>query len=411
MLTSNLTPPIQHVYTLADQIGPRYAGSPAHQQAADTITRAFRAAGLHIERLPFACPGWTCTHTHLELGGDALRAAANIVSPACDVTAPTAAVETIAELDAANLTGKIAVLYGDLTRQPLIPLNCPIYNDPRDQHINRTLLNQQPAAVITVNPHVNNFERRIEDTDFTIPSATVPAEVGAHLLHHVGESARLVIDAECVPTSSAHLLGLKPGPRAACIALMAHFDTKLDTPGAWDNASGMAALLALADRLAGIELGCGLEFIAFADEENFSQDHVVYIRERGEQFGELIAAINLDGIANILGHNTITMMAHSAAFQAEVEAVTAQFPRVEWVESWPQSNHSTFAYNGVPAIALTSSLSWNAPSIYHQPADTPRWISPALLDEAVDLVAAIVKQIAGQGVEWARPTPETTPAA
>ena len=400
---------IHHVRTLAEEIGPRPAGTSAHAAATATIEAALRRAGLEIGSLPFECPGWSCAETTLIHTGESLHAAANLVSPPCDVTAPTIAAGTVADLDTADLTGKIAVLYGDLTRVPLIPLNCPIYNDPRDQHINRTLLEKHPAAVITVNPHLNNVERRIEDADFTIPSATVPSDVGARLLHHIGEPVHLQIVSHNTPTSARHVLGFKPGPRPERIAIMAHFDTKLDTPGAWDNAGGVAALIGVADRLAERELGCGVEFIAFADEENYSQDHVVYINERGHLFGEIIAAINMDGIAHILGQNTITMMAGNDAFQAALESVTARYPRVQWVDPWVQSNHSTFAFNGVPAVALCSSVGWTNPTILHQPTDTTLWVSNDLLNEIVDLVAAIVDALADKSPAWSRQAETTTP--
>lgn len=392
-----------HAHMLAEQIGPRMAGTAANHAAADYIAGVFARAGLAVETLPFACPGWRCAETTLELDGTALVAAANVMSPPCDLSAPTVAVETVAELDAADITGKIVVLYGDLTREPLIPLNCPIYNAERDQHINRTLLDRRPAAVITVNPHLHSVERRIEDADFTLPSATVPADVGARLLHRLGAPVHLRIAADCQPSSSAHVLGLKPGPRTVRIALMAHFDTKVDTPGAWDNAGGVAALLALAGRLAGRDLACGLEFIAFADEETYSNDHVVYIRERGDLFGGILAAINLDGIAHILGHNTITLLAHSQALHEAVTAITAQYPRVQWVEPWPQSNHSTFAWHGVPAIALSASVPWITTA--HLPTDTPLWLSPELLAEAVCLTEAIIATIHDRPLDWARPAP------
>jgi hypothetical protein len=395
---------LRHVRQLADEIGPRPAGTLANAYAAEYVSTHFRDAGLKVEELPFDCPGWTCDETILELDGMSLRAAANTVSPPCDVTAPTVALETVAELDAADLTSKIALLYGDLTRAPLTPVNCPIYNLDRDLHINHTLLAKRPAAVITVNPRLNNVERRIEDPDFTIPSATVPAEVGARLLHSAGAPVRLRIVSERKAASGAHVLGLKPGLRPERIAIMAHFDTKLDTPGAWDNAAGVAAMLGLAERLAARSLGCGLEFIGFADEETFGNDHVVYIAERGKLFGSLLAAFNLDGIAHILGRNTITMMAHSPAFQQTVEQVTANYPRVTWVDPWPQSNHSTFAWHGVPALALSSSYDWG--NLAHQPEDTSLWVSEALLNEAVDLVADIVMRIHDQALGWTRPAPE-----
>ncbi|MCD4687338.1 MAG: Zn-dependent exopeptidase M28 [Anaerolineae bacterium] len=395
---------MRHIHTLADEIGPRHAGSLANLQAAEYVADHFRHAGLTVEELPFECPGWSCAETILTLDGAPLHAAANTISPPCDLTAPTVAAGTVADLDAANITDKIVILYGNLTAVPLIPYHCPIYNDPRDQHINRTLLERQPAAVITVHPFLHNVERRIEDPDFTIPSATVPADVGARLLHRLGDPVHLRIVSEPNPAPGAHILGIEPDQRPARIALMAHFDTKIDPPGAWDNAGGMAAVLALADRLAERDLGCGLEFIGFADEETFGYDHTVYIEQRGDQFGDIIAAINLDGIAHILGHNTITIMAHSPAFEDAVRAITGRYPRVAWVDPWPQSNHSTFAWHGVPAIALSSSTPWNTTA--HLPTDTPLWINPDLLVEAVDLVADIVMRIADKALDWSRPQPE-----
>lgn len=394
------------LHTLADEIGPRPAGTAAHTAAAELIDSAFQRAGLRVENLPFTIPGWHCEETVLTMNGTTYRAAANIVSPPCDITAPTVAAGTIADLEAGAITGKIAVLYDDLARNPLTPLNCPIYNLDRDQHINRLLLAKAPAAVIMVNPHQGNVERRIEDVDFTIPSATVPAEVGAELLHNIGTPVSLRIDAHQSDVTARHILAFKPGARPERIALMAHYDTKLDTPGAWDNGAGIAALLGLAELLALLDLDCTLEFIAFGDEENFSQDHVVYINERGGQFGSLIAAINMDGIAHILGHNTITMMAHGAPFEERVREVTVDFPRVEWVDPWPESNHSTFAFNGVPALAFSSSAEWQ--TTRHLPTDTPLWINPDGLREVVELIAAIVRAIADRSPEWSRPEPVET---
>lgn len=406
--TAASTTLMQHLTMLADTIGPRPAGTPAHAAAAEYIERHFAGAGLHVENLPFTCPGWDNTATTLTLDGDTLHAAANIASPACDISAPTVAAGTVAELEAADLTGAIAVLYDDLARQPLIPLHCPIYNTERDQHINRLLHAKQPAAVLMVNPYQGNVERRIEDVDFPVPSATVPAEVGAHLLHRRGATVRLRIDASQQPVTARHVLAFKPGPRPERIAIMAHFDTKLDTPGAWDNGGGVAALLGVATALAGRDLGCGVEFIAFGDEENYSYDFVDYIRERGDQFGTLLAAINFDGIAHILGHNTIMMTAHSPAFEAAVQPVVADYPRVTWADPWIESDHTLFSWHGVPTLALTSSAEWQ--TTRHLPSDTPLWLSPDGLAEAADLVAAIVTRIADATLGWTRPAPAAEPA-
>ncbi|HMG06772.1 MAG TPA: M28 family peptidase, partial [Chthoniobacterales bacterium] len=58
-----------------------------------------------------------------------------------------------------------------------------------------------------------------------------------------------------------------PGARRQILVVGAHYDSVLGSPGANDNGSGVAALLALARRFAGKPVGQTLRFVAFANEE------------------------------------------------------------------------------------------------------------------------------------------------
>lgn len=58
-----------------------------------------------------------------------------------------------------------------------------------------------------------------------------------------------------------------PGKSAKRVIVGAHYDTCGDTPGADDNASGVAGLLALGRMLKGISPHCTIELIAYANEE------------------------------------------------------------------------------------------------------------------------------------------------
>ncbi len=58
-----------------------------------------------------------------------------------------------------------------------------------------------------------------------------------------------------------------PGVRPQIIIIGAHYDSVFGCPGANDNGSGVAALLALARRFAGKPTGQTLRFVAFANEE------------------------------------------------------------------------------------------------------------------------------------------------
>ena len=89
----------------------------------------------------------------------------------------------------------------------------------------------------------------IEDGDFTLPSVTVPADVGALLLAAEGAPVTLRIRATSEPGRGANVIGRLAHPARDKIVLCAHFDTKPGTPGALDNAAGVAAVMALAKSL------------------------------------------------------------------------------------------------------------------------------------------------------------------
>ena len=106
---------VQHLNRLCVEIGPRPIGSLGAHAAAEYIQGIFRQAGLDVETQRFECPVWEHLGTQLTLDGKEVEAAANAFSPPCDVHAPSVAVGTVAELEKADLEGRIGILYGDLT--------------------------------------------------------------------------------------------------------------------------------------------------------------------------------------------------------------------------------------------------------------------------------------------------------
>ncbi len=344
-----------HLRQLAVEIGVRPIGSAANHAAATYIQGVFEAAGFGVQAQRVACPAWTHFETQLRLNDGALPAVANAFSPACEIAAPLIAAGTLAELETLELRGRIVVLYGDLSKYPIVPHNYTFYNLERDQALNRRLIDQQPAAVLAVNLRPQNMIGLIEDWSLPVPSATVSAEAGRALLQQPGATAYLKIATQSVPGYSANIVGQLGDLAAAHLVLCAHYDTKLDTPGALDNASGVAVMLAVAQHLAQQRLPLGLQCVAFTGEEySNGEPDLEYLRLKGEHLHAVVAAINLDGLGYAIGSNTLTALAHSPAFQAQIEGLAKSYPGVQWVEPWPQSNHSTFAMRGVPSLALSS---------------------------------------------------------
>jgi Iap family predicted aminopeptidase len=390
-----MTTPLRHsalAYArfFGETVGPRPVGSPAYAHAAATIRQQFAASSLTLEEIQYECVTWEHHGTLLELNGAYLTAEANVFSPSCDVKAPVVPLGTPAELEQADIAGRIVVFYGDLSAAPLIPLNSQVYNTERDQRINRLLAEKQPAALITVNLNHPALDGRVEDADMPLPSATVPAQVGLQLLDHAGEPVRLKIDASRPPAQATSIIGRKDVPGAKRVTLMAHYDTKVRTRGAVDNGSGAGVLLALAERLAPRDLPFGLEFIAFGDEEYYSYSDGLYVERHGQEMADILVAINMDAVGQRLGTNTVALMSSPDELQALVNGVVTAHPGVVWTDPWPESNHSTFAYRGVPSIALSSR---GVNNVFHQPQDTIEWLDEGKLEEVVALVEGVVGEL------------------
>ncbi len=388
----------KHLNRLCVEIGPRPIGSPGDHAAADYIQEVFRAAGLDVETQEFECPAWEHLGTHLALDGEQVDAAANAFSPPCDVSASGVAVGTVAELEAADLEGRIGILYGDLTKAPLSPKSWFLKSE-REDHIIRLLEDKNPAALITVQARAGDLERVIVDWEFLIPSATVPARVGLALLRKRDPKLHLRIQSRVAPGHTCNAVARTGGEGQPRIVLCAHYDTTIDTPGALDNAAGVAVLLVLAQGLSQCELKHGLEWIAFSGHEYLPLGDDEYLRRCGDQLEGIIAVINFDGVGQYLGANSIAIFASSEAFQGQVAELVREYPGVTWVDPWPQSNHSTFAMRGVPAIAFSSE---GRIRLDHLRADSVEWVSPAKLKDAVLLVTALVESLQDKSLDWTR---------
>ncbi len=203
------------------------------------------------------------------------------------------------------------------------------------------------------------------------------------------------------PSHFANVIARKPGSRPERLVLCAHFDTKAHTPGAFDNGSGVAVLLALAELFARQLTTASLEFVAFNGEEVGGVGDTVYHRQLDDP-AHILAVINIDGVGQRLALNSITMLAHSAASQTRVGRIVERYPGVVWTDPWVESNHSGFIWRGIPAVALTA---LGGGAVSHGPADTLEWLSPDKLQETAALAAEIVEALSAEPVGWYRENP------
>lgn len=372
-----------HLGELAGRIGVRYVGSPGNHAAAEYIRREMEQAGLAVEIQTSECPEWAVRRAACEAEGIWI----NPFSPPVDVTAPVVPLCTIAELAAADLRGRIALLYGDLSAAPVSPKQWFLKTE-RDEQIVGLLERKAPAAVLSARPAVPYFAHGFCDADFSIPSATLAHPVALELLRGNQPAMRLAWETESRPGSTSNVVGRMNGSRPEKIVLCAHYDTAATTPGACDNAGGIAILLALAAHWAAEERDWGLEFVALSGHEYLPLGVERYLQTASP--GKMAAALNFDGAGHRLGTNTLTAMSASDALIRAARSVLDRYPGAVWTDPWPESDHSAFAMQGVPALAFGG---MGVRDIHHTPGDTIEGMSADKLFETASIAAETVEEI------------------
>ncbi len=216
------------------------------------------------------------------------------------------------------------------------------------------------------------------------------------------QSETYVTDGESVRNLVAAMRG-KTRPNDI-VVVGAHYDSVLGSPGANDNASGVAALLAIAASLAEAEVrNRTVRFVAFVNEEPpyfkswsmGSRIHAKRARARGEN---IIAMLSLETIGyyseepnsqffpyhlglfypwtgNFVGFvadrgskdllfESVAVFRRHAQFPSEGLAAPAWIPGVDWSDHW------SFWEEGYPALMITDTAPYRYPH-YHDREDTP----------------------------------------
>ena len=183
------------------------------------------------------------------------------------------------ELAAAQAPDSIFLLRGELTKEQLMPKNFPFYNPEHHQHIIQLLETKTPQAIITATSRDLEMVGRqypfpmIEDGDFNIPSVYMKDEDGERLAQFAGSEVELSSSTTRIPSTGSNVTARQGEQQNQRVVLMAHIDSRMGTPGASDNASGVIVLLLLAELLEEYSGSLGIEIVAMNGEDWFERGH------------------------------------------------------------------------------------------------------------------------------------------
>jgi aminopeptidase YwaD len=375
-----------HLRELAQRIGARPAGSRAGRRAEAYVGEVLAASGWTVERQPFACLDWRPGPARVTADGRTWEAAPSPWGPGCDVRGQRVSAAGVAELEAADLAGRVLVAHGAWTEEPLFPRNFPFLTVEAHRRVAAALSADPPLAVVAASPDPTRPLPWTEDGDLDVPVATVARAVGEALAAGAGPVA-VRIDAARRPGHGANVLARLGPSGAARIVVTAHLDTKPGTPGGLDNAAGVAAVLALAGLVREAPPGRGVELALLNGEDHYAAPgQVRYLRDA--DLARVRWVVNVDGVGLAGSAVGVATMGASPEQVRAVRAVRAAHPDVQELPPWPQGDHMPFVAAGVPALALTSAgIFAELERRVHTPADTLEGVDAARIAGAVRFVA------------------------
>ena len=377
----------QYLYTLAGKYPSRRVGNPANQAATRFLSQTIQAMGLKSDSQRFSCFDHYAGEIILSAGNKSYNAHISPHSLGCGLQAELTTASNLDELRNGDFQDKILLMQGELAKQQLTPKGYPFYNIEIHQEIYRLLEMQKPAAIIGAtgkNPGLAGASYPFplfEDGNFNIPSAYIKDIEGAELAGYAGESITLKMDAERIP-SWAENISLKLGDQSqARLVFCAHIDSKYGTPGAVDNACGVITLLLLADLLKDEKNIPAIEMVAFNGEDHFSAGgELEYLKQNKDSMDKIKLVTNIDG-AGYRGHpSEISFYVCPDNIENCARELLRDYPSIQPGEPWPQSDHTAFVIQQIPAMALTTSAFIEVGrEIAHTPKDTPELVDTTLL--------------------------------
>jgi Zn-dependent M28 family amino/carboxypeptidase len=221
---------------------------------------------------------------------------------------------------------------------------------------------------------------------------------------------------------------VRPGSSLAreIVVVGAHYDSVAGSPGANDNATGIAAVLELARRFAGVATSRTIHFVAFVNEEppffqTSQMGSVVYANAARARGDDIVAMLSLETLGyysdeagsqiypvelgegfpdrgNFIGmvsnlesaqllERVRSAFAARTPFPVEAAPAPAGLPGVGWSDQW------SFWQAGYPGVMITDTAPFRYPW-YHQAGDTPDKIDFQKFAIVVDGIEAAVAALA-----------------
>lgn len=373
----------------------RPVGSINNTRINDYLENELLSYDYKIESLPFSCNVWNYNTSHLSIGTLMIDLNPSPFSESFEGEGNLLYADSIEALACLDCTNSILLLSGSLTQRPLQPKDFPFYYPDEDKQLITMLEKKAPLAIIAFTDRqplcgLSPFPL-FEDGNFLIPSAYVSSSTFALLKSYIGTTAHVTIASSKQQVQSRQLIGTKNGTsKDKRFVICAHLDSKYNTPGALDNAAGIAVLLETARRL--VPSKYSIDIVPFNGEEYYeASGELGYLQYLENQNIKVELLINIDSPCHIHANTAVSFYNFDEIHKSVATNLFKAHPSVSEGEQWYAGDHSAYVFAGTPCVAVTSSdLFTGGLEKTHTPNDTIDCIDTDQVIPIAEYIVALV---------------------
>lgn len=338
------------------KIGPRVSGTEAEIRAVLLIEEYFRKFGLSsLQILGHEHQYYDAKRATIGLQDDSIVLEGvpcwmSLSTPPGGIKAESMYIgsyEMVKNLEGKNIWNKIVIaLLDDQVREEITKVWAKLYS-------------MNPAGVVFLDIQRDVAPRAFVNKTLTpffssTPSMVVSAKQARPLHAQMsGTKMKLVVEGSTGSGTIQSIQCKLKGQRPDTVLICAHHDTHSLTPGATDNAAGVAIMLEIARILAKQDTNLSYQFVSFGGEELGMKGSWAFVSEVNLQ--DIKLCINFDSIGELPG----ILLALTAGSDEMIEWVSNiannnKYPATCRRTATSGGDNKIFAANGIPTIHLAS---------------------------------------------------------
>lgn len=226
-----------------------------------------------------------------------------------------------------------------------------------------------------------------------VPGVNINVKQAIQIIENNGGTAFIELEQDEYMANSHNVVVDLPGEIEEYIVLTAHYDSTALSQGAYDNMSGSAGILAIAEYFSKHPHRYGIRAIWCGSEELGLLGSKAYVNAHEEELNHIAFNINLDMIGCIMG-KFIACCTSEERLVAFVEYLSniEGFP-IDVKQDVYSSDSTPFADKGVPAISFARIAPQNTATI-HNSYDTKRVMKMEHMEKDIAFITSFTEIMA-----------------